>query len=297
MSLALPADLERAAAPDSGRFGILRQLLFGTPGSTIATGALALLAIAVTIGPLAWGKNPTTLNILNALQAPSWAHPMGTDENGRDVFARFLAGGWLSLIAALLVAVSAALVGGLLGVIAGFVGGIVDAVIGRFMDAILAFPALLLAVAVTVGLGAGVWTAALGILLGAIPWYALLLRSDTLRVRNRAYIEAARALGARRALLVRRHIIPHVMPTLLVQFAAVFGYAVLMLAGLGFIGLGAQPPTAEWGSMIAEGLQYTLTGQWWIGVFPGLGVFIAACATAVLADQMAKVLDPRRTEG
>jgi peptide/nickel transport system permease protein len=127
----------------------------------------------------------------------------------------------------------------------------------------------------------------------SIPWYARLLRSDALSIRSRPFIEAARALGADRRRIVRRHVLPHVMPTLLVQGASVFGYSILTLAALGFVGLGAQSPTAEWGTMITEGLQYAITGQWWIVAFPGLGVFVAVTAANILADRVQAVLDPR----
>jgi peptide/nickel transport system permease protein len=222
---------------------------------------------------------------------------MGTDENGRDVLARFLAGGRLSLLVGSTAACAAAVVGGALGIVAGTAGALLSGLIGRLMDAVLAFPSLLLAIAITVGLGPGVWTAALAIFVTAVPWFALLVRSDTLRIRHRAYIEAARALGSPRPRTVVRHVLPHVMPTVWVQLAVVFGYAILTFAGLGFMGLGAQPPTPEWGSMITEGLQYALTGPWWIGFFPGLGVFAAVAAANVLSDHVAVQVDPNAREG
>lgn len=278
-----------AVRPAAGR---ARAILLGRPAATTATVVLAVLVIAAILGPLLWGKDPAATDVANSLRGPSAAHPMGTDSNGRDVLARFLAGARLSLAVAPTVVVVGALVGGLLGVLSGVIGGVFDAIVGRVMDSILAFPPLILAMAVTVGLGTGVVTAAIGIMLTSIPWYARLLRADALRLRGRPFIEAARALGAPRARIVMRHIVPHVMPTLLVQAASVFGYAILTLAALGFVGLGAQPPTAEWGAMITDGLQYTLTGQWWIGVFPGLGVFAAVTAANVLADRASEVLDP-----
>jgi peptide/nickel transport system permease protein len=284
------------AAPGPARRATWRRILLGTPWATAATAVLVLLILAAIFGPPIWGKDPAGVDVANALQAPTGAHPMGTDANGRDVLARFLSGARLSLAVAPLVTIVGALLGGALGVLAGTVGGFLDASVGRVMDAILAFPPLILAMAVTVGLGAGVVTAGVGIMLTSIPWYARLLRSDALRLRNRPFIEAADALGATRTRIVARHIVPHVMPTLLVQAASVFGYAILTLAALGFVGLGAQPPTAEWGLMITDGLQYALTGQWWIGVFPGLGVFLAVTAANVLADRAGAVLDPSSRE-
>jgi peptide/nickel transport system permease protein len=172
-------------------------------------------------------------------------------------------------------------------------GGWADATFMRMMDAILAFPALILAMAVTVGLGPGLETAVLGITLTSLPYYARLIRSEVLRIRSLPFIEAAYALGARRRRVMLRHMVPHVVSTLLIQSAAVFGYAILTLAALGFVGLGARIPTPEWGAMITDGLQYFLTGQWWIGLFPGLGVLVAVAATSVIADRTRDILDPR----
>jgi peptide/nickel transport system permease protein len=185
------------------------------------------------------------------------------------------------------------LVGGTIGVIAGVSGGWFDNLLMRVMDAILAFPPLILAMAVTVGLGVGVRTAAIGIMITSVPFYARLLRSEALRVRTLPFVEAAAALGATRLRIIMRHVVPHLMSTLLIQAAAVFGYAILSLAALGFVGLGAQVPTPEWGTMITDGLQYTLTGQWWIGVFPGIGLLAAVTATSLIADRARDILDPR----
>jgi peptide/nickel transport system permease protein len=181
----------------------------------------------------------------------------------------------------------------MIGIVAGATGGFVDAILMRMMDALLAFPPLILAMAVTVGLGSGLTIAAFGIMLTSLPYYARLLRSEVLRLRSLPYIEAARALGARHGRIMARHIVPHVASTLLIQGAAVFGYAILTLAALGFVGLGARVPTPEWGAMITDGLQYFLTGQWWIGVFPGLGLLLAVTAASVIADRARDILDPR----
>jgi peptide/nickel transport system permease protein len=291
-SIAAP---ERVAAPALGgsRRAATRHYLLGEGLAAAATVCLAVLVLMALLGPLVWGKDPNAIDLGASLQAPSTAHPMGTDGNGRDILARFCAGARLSLAVAPIVVIVGALIGGLIGVVAGMRRGWVDAVLMRVMDAILAFPPLILAMAVTVGLGAGVTTAAAGIILTSIPWYARLLRGEALSIRERPFIEATRALGADNRRIARRHVLPHLMPTLLVQGASVFGYAILTLAALGFVGLGAQPPTAEWGAMITDGLQYAITGQWWVGVFPGVGVLLAVTAANILADRARDVLDPR----
>jgi peptide/nickel transport system permease protein len=289
-----PAALEARAASGAARRGAgARALFFGRPAAAAATVCLlALIALAV-FGPLVWTKDPAAVDVGSALQAPSAGHPMGTDASGRDILTRFNHGARLSLAIAPLVVLVGAILGGLIGLVAGVFGGWLDATLMRVMDAVLAFPPLILAMAVTVGMGIGVTSAAFGIMLTSIPWYARLLRSDALSIRSRPFIEAARALGAGRRRIVVRHVLPHVVPTLLVQGASVFGYSILTLAALGFVGLGAQSPTAEWGTMITDGLQYAITGQWWIVAFPGLGVFLAVTAANILADRVQAVLDPR----
>jgi peptide/nickel transport system permease protein len=184
-------------------------------------------------------------------------------------------------------------VGGIIGLLAGTLGGASDGILMRVMDAILAFPPLILAMAVTVGLGVGLNTAAIGIALVSVPWYARLLRSEALRIRSLPFIEAAHAMGATRARIIGRHVVPHMLPVLFIQMAAAFGYAVLALAGLSFVGLGAQVPTPEWGAMITEGLSYSLTGQWWISVSPGVMLLITVTAASMLSDRMRDLLDPR----
>ncbi len=254
---------------------------------------LAILILAV-FGPwLIWPLDPLKVDVAGALQPPSAEHPMGTDSVGRDVFARFNSGAGISFMVGVAVAVVGGLVGGFIGIIAALARGWVDTVLMRLMDSILAFPPLVLAMAVTVGLGLGLVTAGIGIALTSVPYYARLLRSDVIRIRSLQFIEAANAIGASRTRIILRHVVPHTVSTLLIQAAALFGYSILTLAALGFVGLGAQIPTPEWGAMITDGLQYALTGQWWIGVFPGIGLLILVATTSILADKARDILDPR----
>ncbi len=283
--LAHPAAMARVA-------GVRLATLRHDPGLLLALSLLALIVFAATIGPIVWDKNPLAIGP-SFLQHPSWAHPMGTDENGRDVLARFDEGARISVLAGLVVVALGGTVGTLIGVAAGTTPGFLDGVLMRAMDSILAFPALILAMAVSIGLGPGLESGVLGIALSTVPFYARLLRTEVKRIKGLPHVDAARALGTKEPAIVWRHILPHAMPTLLVQSAAVFGYAILTLAGLGFIGLGAQIPTPEWGAMITEGLQYALTGQWWLAVFPGIGVLMAVTAANILAERLRAHLDPR----
>ena len=260
----------------------------------VPAGVLAIVILFAVFAPIVWPKSPYAQDLLNALEPPSLSHPMGTDELGRDVFARVAYGARISLVVAFIVTISGAVIGGVIGVMAGvFSGGWSDTAMMRVMDAILAFPPLILAMAVTVGLGVGLRSAAIGITLVSIPWYARLLRSEATRIRSLPFIEAATAMGASRRRIVGRHVVPHLAPQLFIQMAAAFGYTILALAGLSFVGLGAQIPIPEWGAMITEGLTYSLTGQWWIAVFPGLLLLITVTAVSMLSDRARDLLDPR----
>ncbi|MBM3676538.1 MAG: ABC transporter permease [Actinobacteria bacterium] len=283
-------DRGRRAASTAGR---ALAFVARDPALAFASAIVVVLVGLAVVGRLAWQYDSLTVDVENALEPPSWDHPMGTDGNGRDVFARFNEGAGISLLAGAVVVGLGAIVGGLIGVVAGIGRRLTDSAWMRVLDAILAFPPLILAMAVTVGLGVGVRSAVLGIALTTVPYYARLLRTDILRIRALPHVEAAVALGATRTRIVQRHILPHASSAMLIQSAAVFGYAILTLAALGFVGLGAQIPEPEWGSMITDGLQYALTGQWWIAVFPGLGLLAAVTAANVFADRARDLLDPR----
>lgn len=253
-------------------------------------GILTILGCVVLIGPLVWRVDPLDMDFAAFLAAPSWAHPMGTDATGRDVLARFLAGGRLSLLVGTVVMLAGLLPGALLGLIAARIGGLTDTILMRVMDSIAAFPPILLAMAVAIGLGGGLWAAVLGVVISTVPFFARLMRSEVLRIQSYPFIEAAEAMGATPAFALSWHIAPHAAATMLVQCASVFGYGIITLAGLGFVGLGAQVPTPEWGVMITEGMSYALTGQWWLTIYPGLGILIAVVGTNLLADRLSEAL-------
>jgi peptide/nickel transport system permease protein len=292
----VPGAVPASAGVRSGALGgtiAAGRFVARDPALLTASVLLGVLLFLAVLGPSIWRKDPLAVNLLASLEAPSRAHPMGTDNLGRDVFARFNEGARISLLVGLAVVGTGAAIGGVLGLVAGVLGGWIDAAFMRTMDAVLAFPPLVLAMAVTVGLGVGLKTAALGIMITSVPYYARLIRSDVLRIRSLLFVEAAAALGASRTRIIARHIAPHTVSTLFIQASAVFGYAILTLAALGFVGLGAQVPTPEWGTMITDGLAYALTGQWWIGVFPGIGVLAAVTAGSIIADRARDILDPR----
>lgn len=270
---------------------------WGWPPSDPALAAAALgalfVALAASLGPLLWRIDPLAMDFAAPLSGPSLGHPFGTDATGRDILARVLAGARISLLVAAGTVVGGLLFGGTLGALAALGGSIADLVAGRIIDALAAFPPLILAMAVTVGLGGGVATATIGITLSTVPFYARLMRADLLRLKRLPFIEAGRGLGASPLHMLVQHLLPHTASTMLIQSAAVFGYAILTLAGLGFVGLGAPIPTPEWGTMITEGMQYVLTGGWWIAFFPGAAILLVVVLANVAADRLRDRLDPR----
>jgi peptide/nickel transport system permease protein len=222
---------------------------------------------------------------------PSWGHFFGTDELGRDVFSRVLYGARLSIPLALLLVTLALLIGGTLGAVAGYFGGIVDGFVMRSADLVFAFPAIILAMVVTAALGPTVRNAVLALVIVSWPSYARVVRGLVLSVGQAEYVQSARLLGksARRTLL--RDILPNVFGPVLVLATLDLGNAVLLLSGLSFLGLGAQPPQPEWGAGVAEGTQYFQ--YWWIGTFPGLAIFTVVLAFNFLGDSLRDALDPQ----
>jgi peptide/nickel transport system permease protein len=222
---------------------------------------------------------------------PSWGHFFGTDELGRDVFSRVLYGARISIPIALLLVCLALVIGGTLGAIAGYFGGIVDGFVMRSADLVFAFPAIILAMVVTAALGPTVRNAVLALVIVSWPSYARVVRGLVLSVGEAEYVQSARLLGksARRTLL--RDILPNVFGPVLVLATLDLGNAVLLLSGLSFLGLGAQPPQPEWGAGVAEGTQYFQ--YWWIGTFPGLAIFTVVLAFNFLGDSLRDALDPQ----
>ena len=254
---------------------------------------VTVMVVVVLTGPFLWPVDPLEMDFNAFLAPPSVSHPMGTDATGRDVLARFLAGGQLSLVVGLVVMVGGLIPGAFIGLTAASFGGMLDTGLMRAIDSIAAFPPILLAMAVAIGLGGGLWTAVLGVVISTIPFYARLMRSEVQRIRSYPFIEASEAMGATPGFILIWHIAPHAASTMLVQSASVFGYAIITLAGLGFVGLGAEVPTPEWGVMITEGMQYALTGQWWLTIFPGLGILVSVVAANLMADRLSDVLGGR----
>jgi peptide/nickel transport system permease protein len=255
-------------------------------GATIAVVWFLVAALAPLIAP----HGPLEQSFV-PFSAPSRDHLFGTDELGRDVFSRVVYGARISLPLGLLLVLLASTIGGVLGALAGYFRGWADGAVMRVADLVFAFPAIILAMVVTASLGRGLTNAVLALVIVAWPSYARVVRSLVLSVGDSEYVWATRLLGAsaRRALV--REVLPNVVGPVLVLATLDVGNAILLLSGLSFLGLGAQPPDAEWGSMVATGTQYFQF--WWMGTFPGLAIFTAVLAFNFVGDSLRDVFDPR----
>ena len=259
-------------------------------GAVIAVGWLLVAIFAPLIAP-----HDPLAQIFPPAQSPSSAHLFGTDELGRDVLSRVIYGSRISVPIALLLVTSAALIGGLIGGIAGYFRGLVDGASMRVVDLFFAFPAIILAMVVAAVLGRGLRNAALAIVIVAWPAYARVVRGLVLSVGDSEYVQSARLLGSSARRTLFRDVVPNVAGPVVVLATLDLASAILLLAGLSFLGLGAQPPDAEWGSMVAEGAQYFQ--WWWIGTFPGLAIFTAVLAFNFLGDSLRDFFDPQTSWG
>jgi peptide/nickel transport system permease protein len=256
-------------------------------GLVLAIGLFGIAVAAPVIAPY----DPVSLAPKNRLLPPSSTNWFGTDDGGRDIFTRVVFGARYSLLAAAVVLSLAVTFGTAVGLIAGFAGGKIDEALMRLTDMFLAFPALVLAMGISAALGASLVNSMIAIAVVWWPWYARLVRGQTLRLRQEQFVDAARASGASDAHMIVRHILPNCWTPIIVQVTLDVGYAILTTASLSFIGLGAQPPTPEWGAMVATGKDYILD-QWWLSTFPGLAIFLAVMAFNLVGDGLQEALSP-----
>jgi peptide/nickel transport system permease protein len=272
----------------------LKQIAGRLRGNPVSLFGLVLvigLIVVAVAAPLIASYDPIALDPKNRLLPPSAANWFGTDDGGRDVFSRVVFGTRYSLLAAVVVLALAVTVGTTVGLVAGFAGGKIDEALMRLTDMFLAFPALVLAMGISAALGASLANSMIAIAVVWWPWYARLVRGQTLRLRHEQFVDAARAAGAGDTHMILRHILPNCWTPIIVQVTLDVGYAILTTASLSFIGLGAQPPTPEWGAMVATGKDYILD-QWWMATFPGLAIFLAVMAFNLLGDGLQEALSP-----
>jgi peptide/nickel transport system permease protein len=246
---------------------------------------LALYVLVALVGPMFVG-DPLRTSAADALTGPNASHLLGTDRFGRDVLARAVIGTRMDLAVGVVIAVSAATVGSLVGVVAGYAGGIVDEIIMRVTDIILAFPAFVLALIIVAVLGDGVPNVVVAVAVAYSPYFVRLTRARALAEREREYVDAATLSGNRRWRIALRHVLPNSLGPAYTQATLVAGWAILDVAGLAFLGVGIQPPTAEWGVMVAEGANDVLTGAWWTALVPGGLIVILALAFQMVGDDL-----------
>src|SRR5262245_7974575 len=250
-----------------------------------------LLALALAGGALA-PFPPTKTNLGERLQPPSTQHLMGTDNFGRDIFSRVLSGARISLQVAAIVLSISVVIGFLVGAVAGLAGGILDELLMRLTDLFIAFPALVFAAAIAATLGRSLENTMIALATVYWPWYARLIRSQVLGIAQEDYILATRALGVPAWRVIWRHILPNVLPLILVQLSLDAGYAILSTSSLSFLGLGAQPPSPEWGAMLTAAREF-VREAWWYMAFPGLALTVTVLGFNILGDGLRDFLDPR----
>lgn len=269
-------------------------LLFRANGlAMVGLVIVAIMILASLAAPLLASQDPSAQNLAGRLAPPSFAHWFGTDELGRDIYARILYGGRVTLGMVVSVVLLVAPVGLAVGSVAGYLGGLADRVLMRLTDVFLAFPRLVLALAFVAALKPGITSAIIAIALTAWPPYARLARADTLTVRNSDFIAAVRLTGAGSFRIILRHIMPLCLSSVIVRVTLDMSGIILTAAALGFLGMGAQPPMPEWGTMIASSRAFILD-QWWVPTIPGIAIFVASLAFNLLGDGMRDVLDPRQ---
>jgi peptide/nickel transport system permease protein len=268
------------------------RLLSRRGAAVLGAAALLLVAVLAVAGPALSGRDPLKMSPVEALSPPSIAHPFGTDQYGRDVLSRVIAGSRLSLVTGL-GAVVIALAGGLgLGLVSGAAGGWVDLLVMRVVDVMMAFPSVLLALVVVAVLGQGSTNVMVAVGVSLIPTFVRLIRGNVLVVREQAYVEAARALGCPPSRVTLQHILPNVVAPVIVLGTIAIAWSIIIGASLSFLGLGPRPPIPEWGVDLSNGRNYLLRG-WWISGGPGIAIMTTVVAVNLVGDSLRDVLDPR----
>ena len=292
MATWIPESASRSSAALSpGRPGVLAAIAREPIALAGLTMVAIYAAIALTVGFLPL-RDPLQVSA-DRLAAPTAAFPFGTDALGRDLFSRVLFGARLSMQVAVLSVAAATAAGGLLGLVSGYMGGLVDLAVGRVMDVFFAFPAILLALGIVAALGPDTRNVIIAIAVVYTPIFMRVVRGPVLALKARDFVEAARAVGATRARIIFRHIVPNLLSTLIVQVSLALSWAVLTEGALSFLGLSAQPPAPSWGVMLNEGRQY-LEFATHLAIFPGLAIMIAVLGFNLLGDGLRDALDPQR---
>ncbi len=272
----------------------LKYVLGENPVTLVAFALFVFLLILALFGPLIEPYDPLLTDSINALTPPSWHHWCGTDAVGRDILSRVIAAARLDLGIAVISVVLAFGFGALGGIAAGYFGGWTDRIVGRVVDTIMAFPLFVLAMGIVAALGNTTANIVYATAIINMPLYARVARAEASVRREAGFVEAARLAGNAESRILLGHILPNIMPIMVVQMSLTMGYAILNAAGLSFIGLGIQPPTPEWGIMVAEGASNIISGEWWVALFPGLALMLAVFCFNLLGDGLRDLIDPRK---
>ncbi len=280
------------ALPARGLRLVARAPILANPLNLVAIALIVILAACALLAPVLAPYDPLAQDLAVRLKPPSPEHWLGSDSLGRDIASRILYGARISLLVGVVVVASAGVFGTFIGLVAGYAGGLADEALMRLTEVFLAFPALILAMAIAGALGPSLTNAIIAI--AAVTWavYARLVRGQILSLRQREFVEAARAMGASRRRIVLRHLLPNTLAPLMVQASFDMGSSINAAAGLSFIGFGAQPPTPEWGVMISEGRNFIST-QPWLSLFPGVAILLAVGSFNLLGDGLRDAFDPR----
>jgi peptide/nickel transport system permease protein len=276
------------------QFAPQKALWRRSAGTTFALAMSAIFLFLAVLGPHIVPYDPVSTAPAIAMQHPSAAHWFGTDQLGRDIFSRTIAATRIDLVTAFFAVLLSLLTGVTLGAVAGWSGGWLDAVATRILDSIMAFPLFALAVGIAAALGNSMTSVVIATAIVNMPFYARQVRTEINRRRGAGYVEAARLARIPAAKIVAFHIMPNLVPSLMVQSSLNMGWAILNAAGLSFIGLGIQPPDPEWGIMVADGAAYIFSGEWWVFIFPGLMLMLAVLTFTLLGDVLRDRFDPRR---
>ena len=297
MSTVAPAVEPVSPARTSGLSAIFehtRYVLAENRVTAFAFGLLIVIVFAALFGPYIVPHDPLASDTAAALKPPSLAHWFGTDQLGRDIFSRVIVATRLDTFIAVASVVLVFLMGGLAGIAAGYFGGWTDRIVGRIADTIMAFPLFVLAMGIVAALGNTVQNIVIATAIVNFPLYARVARAEANVRRDAGFVQAARLSGNGEFRILLVHILPNIMPIMIVQMSLTMGYAILNAAGRSFIGLGVRPPTAEWGIMVAEGAGFMVSGEWWIALFPGLALMIAVFCFNLLGDGLRDIVDPQR---
>ncbi|MDR3372401.1 MAG: ABC transporter permease [Ancalomicrobiaceae bacterium] len=288
------AEPTAASSAPSTVWSDLRHVALGNGLTVAALAVLALIVVLGLIGPAIAPWDPLASSASLTLKPPSLPHPFGTDALGRDILSRVIVAARLDLLMAFGAVVLSFAVGTALGAVAGYVGGAVDQIVGRVMDTIMAFPLFVLAMGIVAALGNSVGNIVIATAVINLPFYVRFARAEVNVRRDQTYVEAARMGGNGPARILIVHIVPNILPAMMVQASLNLGWAILNAAGLSFIGLGVKPPTPEWGIMVSEGASYIFSGEWWTFTFPGLALVTAVFCFNLVGDGLRDVIDPRR---